>query len=76
MADLEYNDEKAFEAHQALIDAQVQQARASISSNPLTRSHCRFCHDPLPEGHGSFCDAGCRDLFERESHNRRVRGTR
>lgn len=72
MADLEYNDELFHAEMQSLIDTKVQEARSNV--RPINLSHCLFCQDPLPPKHGQFCDADCRDLYEQEQRNLRVRG--
>ena len=72
MADLEYNDELFHAEMQSQIDAKVQEARNQLK---YSQSHkCLFCDDPLPDIRGKFCDKYCRELYERERHNLRVRG--
>lgn len=72
MADLEYNDELFHAEMQTLIEAKVQEARTQLENPRL--HECLFCKDPLPDIRGKFCDKYCRELYEKEQHNLRVRG--
>lgn len=36
---------------------------------------CYFCDSPTADGH-RFCDAGCRDDYEREQKHKRIQGRR
>lgn len=71
MPDLDYDDDAMFEEQQMQLDIEIHRIQSNIEPPP---TRCKFCDDPLPPNHGSFCDEGCRELYDREQHNKRVRG--
>jgi len=55
-----------------LFDAQVAAIRRAAQSVGGSPGLCRSCAQPVQQG--AFCDADCRDDFERQSRSDRING--
>ena len=54
-------------------DASIAQARQAPTGSPAYTGHCAFCAVSLPSPK-RFCDADCRDGWERENAARKRNG--
>ena len=41
--------------------------RARKPAGPLPMGHCYYCDEPLHDNYRRWCDAECRDAWEKES---------
>lgn len=54
-------------------EAPMRIAASRKPTSPAPNGHCMSCGDPVPEGH-RYCDAECREDFEREERMRKIGG--
>lgn len=57
---------------QVVSDRWLEKAMQAIKPVNFPEGECAYCSEPLESGH--FCDAGCRDDYERMKKARSLRG--
>ena len=50
-------------------------AQSRQAAGPPGTGRCLYCDEPLPGGQRRWCDAGCRDDWERAERARKFRET-
>jgi hypothetical protein len=59
------------EREERFMPYQIAASRKPVG--PAPNGHCHFCDAPVAEGL-RFCDAACRDGYERETSRKRIGG--